>query len=151
MTQTPNRFGTFFQIGYVTRDIGAAVKLLTDGMGATLIDLLEDFRDPQGNPVVIRSLSHLMLGKVEIEVIEPRLDQPSIYLDALPQAGETVALHHLGYRHADIASWEAAMAALRATGVDVPMEGATARARFAYIDTRCDIGHFTEVVYRAEA
>jgi len=142
-------FGTFFQIGYVTRDIHRAVAMLVDQMGATRIDLIEDFRDPQGDPVVIRSLSHLSLGEAEMEIIEPRLDRPSIYLDALPADDAIIGLHHLGYKQPDIPTWESAMAILCADGAVIAMEGAVPTARFAYIDTRRLVGHYTEMVYRA--
>lgn len=142
-------FGIFFQIGYVTRDIHRAVAMLVDRMGASCIDLIEDFRDPQGNPVVIRSLSHLTLGDAEIEIIEPRRDPPSIYLDALPVDSAIIGLHHLGYRQPDILTWESAMETIRAEGATIAMEGAVPTARFAYIDTRHLTGHYTEMVYRA--
>jgi catechol 2,3-dioxygenase-like lactoylglutathione lyase family enzyme len=142
-------FGRFFQIGYVTRNVREACATLTRRMGARRIDLIEDLRDADGREVMIRSLSHLSLGDVEIELIEPRTDWPSIYLDALPPEGDaTPALHHLGYRLPDIESWDAAMQALRGAGMAVALEGAPPRVRFAYLDTRDEIGHYTEVVYR---
>jgi hypothetical protein len=118
-------------------------------MGARRIDLIPNFADPAGNPVAIRSLAHLSMGDAEIEVIEPRIDWASIYLDAPPVDGVMVGLHHLGYMKPDIPSWEAALDVIRASGMDIAMERATPDARFAYVDTRPLAGHFTEMVYRA--
>lgn len=143
-------FGPLFQIGYVTRDIFAGLDILEKGMGASRIDLFDDFRDASSNPVMIRALSHLMLGDVEIELIEPRPDWRSVYLDALPERSDRIALHHLGYRQPDVTAWEQARERAMASGLAIAMEGATPRARFAYLDTCATVGHFTEIVYRQD-
>lgn len=149
MTSSYGPFGRFFQIGYVTRDIDKGCALLRDRMGAQQIDLIEEFRDGEGNQMMIRSLAHLSLGDVEIEIIEPRVGWDSIYVEALPGEGDpTPTLHHLGYRLPDVASWEAAMEGLKASGMTVALDGAASRVRFAYLDTRGEVGHYTEVVYR---
>lgn len=119
-------------------------------MNARRIDLLEDVRDDQGNQVMIRALSHLTLGDIEVELIEPRPDWPSVYLEALPEGEDAISLHHLGYRQPDVAAWTEARNRAEAAGLAIPMEGATTWARFAYLDTRSTIGHFTEVVYRKD-
>ena len=150
MHQAVGPFGTFFQFGYVTRDIQAGLAILERQMGAVRNDLIEDFRDAQGNPVMIRALSHLMLSGAEIELIEPRLDCPSVYLDALPNDGTAIALHHLGYRQPNVPAWQQARDRADAAGLPIAMEGATAHARFAYLDTRPTLGHFTEIVYRED-
>ncbi|WP_404476541.1 VOC family protein [Novosphingobium sp. BL-52-GroH] len=143
-------FGRFFQIGYVTHDIASGLAILEGTMGARRIDLLEDFRDANGDPVMIRALSHLSMGDAEIELIEPRADWPSVYLDALPADDRTIALHHIGYRQPDVAAWTAARDRAQAAGLAISMEGYTPHAHFAYIDTRATLGHYTEVVYRED-
>jgi Glyoxalase/Bleomycin resistance protein/Dioxygenase superfamily len=150
MDGSAGAFGPLFQIGYVTRNIQAGLATL-DGMGASRIDLFEDYRDSDGNPVMIRALSHLMLGDIEIELIEPRPDWPSVYLDALPDRNEQIALHHLGYRQPDVKAWEGVRERALASGLSIAMEGATPRARFAYLDTCDSVGHFTEIVFREES
>lgn len=150
MDAAAGAFGPLFQIGYVTRDIRAGLAAL-DAMGATRLDLFEDFRDPDGNPVMIRALSHLMLGNVEVELIEPRPDWPSVYIAALPERSDQIALHHLGYRQPDVKAWEDVRERALASGLAIAMEGATPRARFAYLDTCDSVGHFTEIVFREEA
>jgi len=140
-------YGRFFQIGYVTRDLATAAARLTQ-MGARRIDYFEDFKRPNGDPSAIWGLSHMARGGAELELIQPRLDRTSIYLDALPEESGAIALHHVGYLHPDVPAWEAAMARVRASGATVVSEGAMPQARFAYLDTRADLGHFTEVVWR---
>jgi hypothetical protein len=150
MIGTAGPFGTLFQIGYVTRNIAKGLAILEGGMSARRLDLLENLRDARANQVMIRALSHLTLGDMEIELIEPRPDWPSVYLDALPEHEDAIALHHLGYRQPDVEAWTEARNRADAAGLAIPMEGATSRARFAYLDTRATIGHFTEVVYRED-
>lgn len=149
MDGSTGAFGPLLQIGYVARNIQAGLAAL-EGMGATR-DLFEDYRDPDGNPVMIRALSHLMLGNVEIELIGPRPDWPSVYLDALPERSDRIALHHLGYRQPDVKGWEEVRERALASGLSIAMERATPRARFAYLDTCDSVGHFTEIVFREEA
>jgi hypothetical protein len=51
---------------------------------------------------MIRNLAHFDLGGIELELIEPRVDWPSIYLAALPKRDQEFALHHLGFMvHSD--------------------------------------------------
>jgi hypothetical protein len=140
-------YGRFFQIGYVTRDIHHALQGL-ERMGARQGDLHEDFRTESGEPSAIYALSHLILGAAEIELIQPRLERASIYLEALPEKIGALAVHHIGYLHPDIPAWEGAMRTVRAGGLAVAVEGATSYARFAYLDTRAEVGHYTEVVWR---
>lgn len=142
-------FGRFFQLGYVTRDLESAVRTLVDEQQAMLIDLIEDFKDQAGQPVVIRRLAHLMLGDAEIELIEPRLDWQSLYLEALPEKGIAMAFHHIGYMQPDVEQWEVAMARAEERGMVTVMKGSTPRARFAYLDTRAHNGHYSELVWRA--
>jgi len=141
-------YGRFFQIGYVTRDIDLALAHLTRRMGARQLDVLRDFR-PGGNRVEILHLAHMSLPGVEIEVIQPRLDWPSIYLGALPDGNGEVGFHHLGFMLPDLAAWDRAMSSLEAMQTPVVMQGTSPAVRFAYIDTRRRAGHYSELVYRA--
>lgn len=142
-------FGRFFQLGYVTRDIERAVRLLVDEQQAQLVDLIDDFKDQAGQPVAIRRLSHLMLGDAEIELIEPRLDWTSLYLEGLADDSAAMAFHHIGYMQPDVEHWHTAMALAEDRGLVVALQGSVPHARFAYLDTRAQNGHYSEVVWRA--
>lgn len=141
-------YGRFFQLGYVVRDIDAAVRHCQQRMGATVVDIIRDLRAETGEQVSINNLSHLALPGAEIELIEPRLDWPSIYLDALPDDSADIGFHHLGFLVPDQPTWDRAMATAETFDTPVVMEGATSQVRFAYLDTRRLCGHYSEVVWR---
>lgn len=141
-------YGRFFQIGYVVRDIDAAVQHLQQRMGAVVVDVIRDMRTEAGEQVCIRNLSHMALPGVEIELIEPRLDQDSIYLNALPHGNDDVGFHHLGFLLPDQQAWDSAIASLAVFDTPIVMEGETSKVRFAYLDTRRQSGHYSEIVWR---
>jgi hypothetical protein len=141
-------YGRFFQLGYVTRDISRAAPCLLQRMGATQIDLIHEPRDEAGNVYPLLHLAHFSLPGVEIELIEPRLDRPSIYLEALPDRGEDSSLHHMGFSVSDVQAWDRAVATFDAMQTPIVMEGETSQVRFAYFDTRRQAGHYSELVLR---
>ena len=144
-------YGRFYQLGYVTRDIDAAIAHLQTRMGATLLDVFYDLRDGNGDQVALKNLSHLSLPGAEIELIEPRLDWPSIYLDALPEGADDIGFHHLGFLIPDDVTWDTAMASFETFGTPVVMSGATPQVRFAYVDTRRQCGHYSEIAQRFDS
>lgn len=141
-------YGRFYQLGYVTRDIDAAYAQLQRTMGATPVDMIHDIRDAEGKQVVVQNVAHLALPGAEIELIQPRLEQPSIFLDALPQSPADVGLHHLGFILTDLDAWERAMAQIAANRTPIVMSGGTPQVRFAYFDTRKETGHYSEIALR---
>lgn len=147
MTQS-SIYGRFYQLGYVTRDIDKGIAHLQRRMGAQLIDVIRDLRDEAGNQVALRNLSHLALPGVEIELIEPRLDWPSIYLEALPADDNDVGFHHLGFLVPDSEAWDRAVNSFDAMETPIVMQGETSRVRFAYFDTRKQAGHYSEIAQR---
>lgn len=149
--KTMSIYGRFYQVGYVTRDIDAAIAQLQARMGATLVDVLYDLRDGNGEQVALKNLSHMSLPGAEIELIEPRPHWSSIYLDALPERGDDIGFHHLGFLIPDDATWDAAMASFETFGTPVVMSGATPQVRFAYVDTRRQCGHYSEIAQRFDS
>lgn len=144
-------FGTLFQLGYVTRDIDQAFDAVTRDMGAEPIDLFREYKDGEGNPVMLRNLAHFRMGGLEVEMIEPRLDWESIYLDALPADGEAYAFHHLGYRVDSEEAFDRALAHAQDQGLAIDASIDAPNLRLAYFDTRRSSGHYTEVVlFRGE-
>jgi len=150
MTKEPEfpSFGRFFQLGYVTRNIDAALERLKERTGANQIDLIHDVRDEKGQFVALEHLSHLSLPGVEFEVIQPRMDWPSIYVDALPACDDDIGLHHLGFIVSDEAAWDAAVKRFGQANAPIAMAGETSKVRFAYIDARAQMGHYVELVLR---
>lgn len=148
MTDTASRYGRFYQLGYVTRNLDKGIAHLQRRMGAQLIDIIRELRDEAGSAVALQNVAHLALPGVEIEVMEPRIDWPSIYLEALPASDDDVGFHHLGFIVPDSAAWDRAVESLDAQDTPIVMQGGTAQVRFAYIDTRKQMGHYSEIAQR---
>ena len=149
MSQPQSTYGRFFQLGYVTRDIEHGIADVKRRMGAQQIDLIDDVRDAEGAETPLLRLAHLVLPGVEVELIQPRLDRDSIYLDMLPPEGDpTAKLHHLAFAVPDEAAWEAAVADFAVMDTPIALEFRTPRIWCAYFDTRCETGHYSELVLR---
>ena len=129
----------FYQFGFVTRDLDAATARLGARYG------IASFRRKQANPWM--ETAHAYVGPSMIEIIAVGTEAPSLYRDDLPDDG-IARLHHLGYRIADPAGWAALEEALAASGLATPMKGAVmdGHLRYAYVDTRADLGVYTEYV-----
>jgi hypothetical protein len=130
-------FGEIYQLGYVTRDLDRAAADYGERHGVG--DWLRtEITYPGGTARVALAFR----GALLIEITEPLAESPGLFGDALPATG--IALHHLGHRLPDTASVAAVVAHYRALGRDVPLvrDGPTS----AYVDTRPDVGHFSEFV-----
>ncbi|QTH22620.1 VOC family protein [Rhizorhabdus wittichii] len=129
----------FYQFGFVTRDLDAATARLGERYG------IARFRRKQANPWM--QTAHAWAGDTMIEIIAVNAEAPPLYRDHLPDDG-IARLHHLGYRIADQAGWAALEEAISASGLAVPMKGAVmdGHLRYAYVDTRADLGIYTEYV-----
>lgn len=132
--------GGFYQFGYVTRDLDAATALLRDRYGVAC------YR--RARPSDWMETAHAWTGTSMIEVIAPGEGAPALYLDYLPSEAGTVRLHHLGRRIDSVEDWAVLEDAIRASGLDMPFGGAAMGGdlRFAYVDTRADLGIYSEYV-----
>ena len=134
-------FGPVFQIAYVVEDFDAAAAHWTGRLGVgpfTLFPVPVAFdrlaihgRETNARDV-IGKCGLAYSGDLLIELIEPGPD-PSPYADFL-SAGRR-GVHHLGFAATD---YDAQMAAARAEGIAVAMEGALPLSRFAYLATDRD-------------
>jgi catechol 2,3-dioxygenase-like lactoylglutathione lyase family enzyme len=133
-------FGRVFQICYVVEDMEAAISHWTRTMGVGPfvrfpVPLQAEWLEVRGQRVsptdngVFGGVSLAYSGDTMIELIQPGTD-PSPYREFL-DAGRQGA-HHLG-TYAD--DYDAQLAAARAAGISVAMEGVLPLSRFAYLDT----------------
>ncbi|MEO5597067.1 MAG: hypothetical protein ABIQ66_00465 [Novosphingobium sp.] len=137
--------GGFYQFGYVTRNLDAALVTLRDTFGITRV------RRKHSSPTM-ESL-HAWVGTTMIEVLQLSEGAPQMYFDYLPETVGELRLQHLGYRVATLADWDELNAAAARLGLAVPlyadmMEG---QLKACYFDTRALLGHYTEFVYLAGA
>lgn len=136
-------FGGFFQIGYATRDLDAAMALYRRRFGE--IEFLA--YEPgvvNGQPSPTRRIGLAYIGETMIELIEPDPGQKTIFDAALPDRGGPIGLHHLGYLTDD---HDAMLRRLAGMGCDVVLEDRIEGfLDYSYADTRCDFGHFSEFI-----
>lgn len=131
-------FGPVFQMAYVVPDLDPFIAHMTATLGVgpfflfptplpftwmTRYDVPSDGWDILSHAAIAYS------GDTMIEVIVPGSD-PSPYRDFL-EAGRS-GLHHLGTWATD---YDAQMAAARAAGIRVAIEGVLPISRFAYLET----------------
>ena len=142
--------GEIRQNGFVVRDIEAAMKHWAEKLGIGPFLYLEDapFADFhfRGAPSGARaSLAFAHAGRLQIELIQPRNDAPSMYKDFLAAGHE--GLQHLGYLVDD---YEHAVARCVDRGFRIGQSGSLQGVRFAYFDTETHPGTVLEVIEGTE-
>lgn len=136
---------TVRQIGYVVRDLDAALKHWVDVLKVGPFFLYEHcpLKDQRylGQPSSVDvSIAVGNSGDVQIELICQHNDEPSVYQEFL-DAGR-VGVHHLGLMPEDYA---ATCAQYRALGHAAAFECTIGGAPLVYFDTVASIGHYTEL------
>jgi hypothetical protein len=139
-------FGKIAQIGYVVEDIHASMDAwVRHGVGPWFyIDnvVTDYFRYHGSDSDMKMSVAIANSGDIQIELIQPRNDAPSVYKDFL-ESGRQGAQH--------IAYWSTNFQELYDTaltaGYTVAQEGSIGgeQGRFAYLDTEFDQGTMIEI------
>ncbi len=138
--------GEIMQLAFVPPDFDAAVAHWTQVMGVGPFFLmegihLEDMRY-RGDPTeAVFDLALAYWGDLQIELIRPRDDHPSIYSGEYADVGG--GLHHVCVLVDDIA---AARGVCEAAGGEVVLEGTLGESRAIYIDPGSGPGHLVEVL-----
>jgi hypothetical protein len=129
----------FYQFGYVTRDLDAAMDRLASRYGVAR------FRRKQTSEWM--ESAHAWAGDTMLEILALGEGAPALYTDYLPAVGDAARLHHLGYR-VELDEWPAVEQAIADAGMATSMAGTVmdGHLRFAYADTRQDLGIYTEFV-----
>jgi catechol 2,3-dioxygenase-like lactoylglutathione lyase family enzyme len=141
-------FDRFFQLGYVTRDLEAAIASYKARFGRTDFLRLPIAKPADGSGDGVNGIAIGYAGPVMIEIIEVNPGAPSIFRDALGGAAQDLRLHHLGYLVDD---HQATLARLAELKLEVPMSGSSGDALdFCYADTREQRGHFSEFIRLGE-
>lgn len=137
-------FDRFFQLGYVTRDIEAAMAAYRARFGFVEFIRLPIAKPADGSGDGVSAIALAYLGPVMIEIIEVDAAASSIFQEALGGASDDLRLHHLGYLVDDFG---ATLAQLAELGFGVPMSGSSGEALdFCYADTRAHLGHYSEFI-----
>jgi hypothetical protein len=139
-------FGNIAQIGYVVRDIDAAMdNWVKHGVGPWFyVDRVQTdyFRYRGADSDMEMSVALANSGDVQLELIQPRNDAPSMYKDFLDSGRE--GAQHIAYWSNDFQSLlDRALAA----GYTIGQEGSIGgeQGRFAYLDTEVEQGTIIEI------
>lgn len=144
----PSLFGGFFQLGYITRDLDAAIGAFRDRFGAAEFTIFSPPTRPDGTPSPARRIGLTYVDEMMIEIIEPDTGQSTIYDNCLPDQAGTMCLHHLGYLVDDL---DATLEQLRATGFAIALEArVTDMLDVCFADTRAELGHYSEFIRLAD-
>ena len=139
-------FGTIHQIGYVVRDVKASMdQWVRLGVGPWFyIDnvVTDYFRYRGEDSAMSMSVAIANLGDIQLELIQPTNDAPSMYRDFLESGRE--GAQHVAYwttNYQDL--YDQAIA----DGYTVAQEGSIGGelGRFAYLDTEFDQGTVIEI------
>lgn len=139
---------SYFQTAWVVVDLDAAIAAWAETalVGPFFVqrDVQVDGLLYRGRPAEMRfSTALAQTGAQQVELIEQHDDAPSAYRDSVP-AG-TSGMHHVCAFTEDLA---ADFAGFAAKGIAVAQEGSAGGMRFAYFDTREQIGCMTELFER---
>lgn len=139
-------FGTVNQIGYVVRDIHASMdRWVRHGVGPWFYieNVVTDYFRYRGeDSAMTMSVALANSGDLQLELIQPTNDAPSMYRDFL-QSGREGA-QHIAYWTTDYQGlYDRALTA----GYTVGQEGCIGgeQGRFAYLDTEFDQGTVIEI------
>lgn len=150
MTFSP--FRNFTQIAYVTTDYDRAQVEFANHYGVSQwMDLPEadiEVRDGSSGRLKV-GLAYV--GDLQLELIEPRGGDDTVYRSPLPDTGFAVRFHHVAQVMETSADLDEALAAAEASGVPIAVRGSIAggMGRYFYTDHRDALGHFIEHIWYA--
>ncbi len=140
------KFGKITQIGYVVRDIDAAMdNWVRHGVGPWFyVDRVQTdfFRYHGVDSDMQMSVALANSGDVQLELIQPRNDAPSMYKDFLDAGRE--GMQHIAYWSDD---YQNLLDSALADGYVIGQEGSIGgeQGRFAYLDTEVEQGTVIEL------
>ncbi len=141
-----SELGEVMQLAFVPADFDAAVKHWTQVMGVGPFFLMEGIHlegmKYRGQPTdAVFDLALAYWGDIQIELIRPRDNHPSIYSGEYAQVGD--GLHHVCILVDDIAD---AYAACERQGAEIVIEGNFGNSKVIYADPGQGPGSLVEVL-----
>lgn len=148
-------FGGFYQNAYVTTDLDQALEMFksTYGVPSFLVmasDMGVRCRGQDGRMNVRLALSNL--NGVQIEVIEAGEGCIDLYREGLPAEGFGLAHHHVAMKVlGTLDDWNSWRAQAADSDRGFVLEGQVGdTARWAYLDDKRRLGHYTEYLWTAD-
>jgi hypothetical protein len=141
--------GKLYQLGYVTGDMGKAIKQAEAMFGVDdFLDFGELDSDVADGVARVR-VAQGLLGDTVFELIQPVGGDDRLYAEYLSEdAPEAIRFHHLAYYQDDPDAWRRFLAAVDERQIPIVVSGKSPNSEFVYIDVRKDLGHYAEVVHR---
>jgi hypothetical protein len=138
----------FYQIGYVARDLDAAVRQLQAIHGVECFRIKRDVPSMPGMPKMVINQAHAFIGTVQIEIIQPAGGDDALYRDFCAADGSAIRFHHFGMWVDDAAQYGGLHAALEEQHIPIVFEATIPNVGGAiYADTRAKLGHYLEYVH----
>ncbi len=143
--------GEVMQLAFVPADFDAAVKHWTQVMGVGPFFLMKgihlDAMKYKGAPTdAVFDLALAYWGDIQIELIRPRDEHPSIYRGEYADVGG--GLHHVCILVDDIAD---AYETCERVGAEIVIEGALGDSKVIYVDPGSGPGGLVEILQQGEA
>lgn len=139
-----------FQVAYATNDLDRALAVIEERFGIKGLMRTENLVIDldRGTQAQLRH-ALIYVGAMQFEVLQPVVGDIDVFTRTFPAApGFHLALHHVCLDLESEAAFEAALAEHRARGNEVLFEGRrTGRSRFAFVDTRAQLGHMLELLH----
>jgi len=131
-------------VSYVTNDFAKAIERLHDAYGWKGF---QDLGVASLTTVTGESVrTHIGLGYFEpgfVELHHPESDPVNVYVQTLKGSLFQVRWHHVAFAVQSPSYLEDLKRALIKRGLSIPVEGG-GEAPFIYVDTRAELGHYTE-------
>jgi hypothetical protein len=138
----------FFQIGYVTKDLDAAVRQLGTIHGMERFRIKRDVPSMPGMPKMLMHQAHAFIGAVQIEIIQPAGGDDGLYRDFCAADSSAIRHHHFGMWVDDAAEYGGLRSALEEQNIPIVFEASIPNIGGAiYADTRATLGHYLEYVH----
>jgi hypothetical protein len=141
-------FPGFFRIGYVTKNIDAAVRQLGAIHGMDRFRIKRDVPSMPGMPKMVIHQAHAYIGTVQIELIQRAGGDDKLYRDFCAADNSAIRHHHFGMWVDDAAEYSGLRAALEEKNIPIVFEASIPNIGGAiYADTRATLGHYLEYVH----
>lgn len=149
VTKGISQLGEIMQLAFVPDDFDAAVKYWTQVMGVGPFFLMEGIHledmKYKGEPTdAVFDLALAYWGDIQIELIRPRDNHPSIYRG---EYGEVSGLHHVCILVDDI---NEAYRVCAEQGAQIVIEGSLGDSRVIYADPGAGPGGLVEILQQGE-
>lgn len=153
----PRLFGQHFQTAYVTNDMDQARQVFADEYAVKDFFFMQNQMEvttPSGVELCELKIAMANVDGLQVELIEPVSGAGSrLYSEVLPASGFGMVFHHLGFLLPgldDEALWQEFRSQVGNARYPIAIEGDMGVARFLYLDTRRDLGHYSEYIWQKQ-